>query len=419
MRQVSLHDLTTGVTVARDVYDSHGRLIVPGGAVLTDRHLRGLKMWGVSDVAIENGGEPDVAPTGETLPPELANQVEQWVRVRFSVAGVDHLMLRLLFDHVLDHMLRQDPREARSRLERSPEKLRGANRRKKPDKRRKVPRTARELIEKTQDLPSPPAIYLRLMEVIDHPHSSARDIAEVIGEDSSLTARLLHLVNSSFYALPTPVETISHAVSVVGTEQLSDLALATTVIKSFECIPNRVLSAEAYWQHCFACGIVARALAVHRHKPNAERLFVAGLLHDVGRLLIYAHLPTRAYENLCYAAETRKPLYVAEGDRMPYTHEVVGATLLKTWNMSRRLTVAVRRHHNNPANSEFPVEAAMVHVADILVNAMAWGTTGEWIVPPLARDAWRILDVPVEIVPTILDNAERQIFDVMNIIFKD
>jgi HD-like signal output (HDOD) protein len=130
-------------------------------------------------------------------------------------------------------------------------------------------------------------IFTRIDEAVNNPRSSLADIGRIISEDSSLTARLLKIVNSAFYSFPSKIETISRAVTVVGTQQLRDLALATSVMKLFQGIPPDLISMEAFWKHSIACGVAARVRGSKR-EANIERFFVAGILHDIGRLILHA-----------------------------------------------------------------------------------------------------------------------------------
>ena len=130
----------------------------------------------------------------------------------------------------------------------------------------------------TLEIPSLPMIFTRIDEAVNNPRSSLADIGRIISEDSSLTARLLKIVNSAFYSFPSKIETISRAVTVVGTQQLRDLALATSVMKLFQGIPPDLINMEAFWKHSIACGVAARVLAAHKREANIERFFVAGIL---------------------------------------------------------------------------------------------------------------------------------------------
>ena len=116
---------------------------------------------------------------------------------------------------------------------------------------------AKNLVAGVSTLVSLPSVYMRLTKVIDQRTSSARDIGKIVSEDPGLTARLLRLVNSAYYGFPQRIETVSRAISVIGTHQLVDLALATSVIEIFKKIPHEIVDMESFWKHSLACGIFA------------------------------------------------------------------------------------------------------------------------------------------------------------------
>ena len=129
-------------------------------------------------------------------------------------------------------------------------------------------RKASDLLKGVVSVSSLPGVYLRLSNVVGDPRSSASDVGRVIADDPGLTARLLRLVNSAMYGFPSKIETVSRAISIVGTQQLQDLALATSVIRLFANMPQELVTMESFWRHSVACGVAARALAGRRREPN-------------------------------------------------------------------------------------------------------------------------------------------------------
>ncbi len=148
-------------------------------------------------------------------------------------------------------------------------------------------RRPNELVQSAMRLASLPSIYLRLTEVTTDGRSTSTDVARVIQEDPSLSARLLRLVNSAFYGFPSRVDTITQAINLVGTNQVMELALASSVLRAFEGIPRDRVDMDGFWRHSIGTAIAARAIALRRRVASAERYFVAGLLHDVGRLVLF------------------------------------------------------------------------------------------------------------------------------------
>jgi HD-like signal output (HDOD) protein len=267
---------------------------------------------------------------------------------------------------------------------------------------------ARDLINGTLDIPSLPMIFTRIDEAVNNPRSSLADIGRIISEDSSLTARLLKIVNSALYSFPNKIETISRAVTVVGTQQLRDLALATSVTKLFRGIPPDLIDMEAFWRHSIACGVAARVLAALKREANIERFFVAGILHDIGRLVLCIKNPDwmRAALGRCHASG--ELLYAVENEELGFDHAAVGRVLLESWKLPASLVETVAYHHNPEAATRFPIEAANVHLADIIAHAMQLGSSGERLVPLLSSVAWGRTGVAVGQLTGAIEQVDRQ-----------
>jgi HD-like signal output (HDOD) protein len=268
--------------------------------------------------------------------------------------------------------------------------------------------SARELIERCPTIASLPSIYHRLTEVMSDPYSSAADFGAIIQDDTGLTARLLQLVNSAFYGLPQKMDSVTQALSVVGTNQLHDLALATSVLTMFKNIPPELVDMESFWKHSLACGVAARTIATQRREPNVERLFVAGLLHDVGRLLILMANPDDGRASIERARAEQRLLVEVEREVMGYDHAVVGRLLMNAWGLPIGLQEPVGYHHDPKKAQRFPIETAIIHVGDIIAHALLLGNSGERFVPPLSPAAWYRLDGDDRLPLSTLDDIARQ-----------
>jgi len=279
-----------------------------------------------------------------------------------------------------------------------------------------MPRSPSELVKGAVTISSPPLIYQRLMEVINHPRSGSADIARVLSEDTGLTTRLLRIVNSALFSFPQRISTPTHAVTIVGTAQVRDLALATSVMTMFTGVPKELVDMESFWRHSLACGIGARVLAGHRREDNVERFFVAGLLHDVGRLIVFMQEADAATVAMRQSREKGEFLHESELDVLGYTHAQVGGALMHQWNFPGAFKEAVGYHHQPQRASRFPVETSAVHVADLMANALELGSSGAHKVPELHEGAWDTLGIDPELAPIILEDVERQYMDAAQII---
>jgi HD-like signal output (HDOD) protein len=271
-----------------------------------------------------------------------------------------------------------------------------------------MPLDALSLVRDAGPLASLPAVHSRLSEALADPLASATAIAAIIAEDAGLAARLLRLVNSPFYSFARPIDTVSRAVVLVGTRQIGDLALATCIMRMFHGIPTHFVDMEAFWLHGLATGVAARVIAMRRGETHVESLFVAGVLHDVGRLLIYRAVPDLAREMLRSRREGEL-LVEVERELLGFDHADVGGVLLSAWKLPERLQAAVACHHRPESDTRASRESATVHVADIVAHALEVGTSGERLVPPLEPAAWEQLDLPASALASVVDQTERQL----------
>lgn len=250
-----------------------------------------------------------------------------------------------------------------------------------------------ELIESVPTLGSPPAVYQRLVEVLDDPRSGPHEVAAVLGQDPALTARLLRLANSAYFAFDRPVDSVHQAVSFIGLTHVRDVALATSVTSAFREVPPDLIHLEDFWRHSVAVGIGARMLAGIRRETNVERFFVAGMLHDVGRLVLFVSAPEAARAVLELARERECLLYEAEMELTGIDHGTIGGALMERWNMSASLVECVALHHRPQQAQAHQVETATIHLADLIANALRLGRSGERCVPPRWLGVWETLDL--------------------------
>lgn len=245
-----------------------------------------------------------------------------------------------------------------------------------------------DVLQGEMKLPSLPQMVTELQKVINDPESSASDVAAVVSRDAGLSAFLLRLVNSAYYSFPSQIDTISRAVTVVGTKQLSNMALGVAVMDMFGDAGKGRFDIKAFWKHSIAVGIISQRLAERIGLPDPERYFVCGLLHDLGRAALFTARPVKAAVIMQLALEKGIPLYAAEAEVVGFDHAKLGGMLLRKWNFPFSVTMGVL-HHHLPEKSEKFMEPNIVHVADIMAKAIGLTATAEQLVPPLSEVAWK------------------------------
>jgi putative nucleotidyltransferase with HDIG domain len=194
-----------------------------------------------------------------------------------------------------------------------------------------------------------------------------------VGVDPNLTARLLRIANSAFYGFSRKIDTISRAVTVIGTTELYQLVLSVSAVQQFSNIPNELVKMDTFWHHSVYTGLLARSLAARARVLHPERLFVAGLMHDIGSLVLYHQRPEQMRDILLVAEGDEDVLYHAELERFQFTHASVGGELMGRWLLPVELVDAVKWHHEPEKAENAPMEAHILQLAGQLVNESSQG----------------------------------------------
>jgi putative nucleotidyltransferase with HDIG domain len=272
------------------------------------------------------------------------------------------------------------------------------------------------LITGSTRVSSLPEIFIMINEVVNDPTSSFSDISRVVNLDPALSARLLKIVNSSFYSFPSNIDTVTHAISVIGTEQLHDLALATTILSTFKGIPDTIVNMNLFWRHSMGVAIIARNLAIHCRETNPERFFLAGILHDIGRLIILENLPEESKEIVSRQTEVGGIMWQIEREVLGFDHADVGAALARAWKLPLSLEEIIGNHHNPARSKRYPLETTIIHLADIIAKAMELGTSGDIHVSPLDEKSWEQLKLPIGIFSALWNQVETQFNESIDVV---
>jgi HD-like signal output (HDOD) protein len=223
-----------------------------------------------------------------------------------------------------------------------------------------------ERVTRDAKLISLPEAYLRLKQVIDDPEYTVQQVAEAISHDPALTTRVLRLVNSPYFGLVKPIDNIPRAVSLLGTQQIHDLALATSVAHSFSGMDPKLHDLNRFWSDSVYCALVAKQLAVLCRLEQPERLFVAGLLSDLGHLILYQSIPRESLRAELQARQQSRPLVEVEREVLGLDYARIGATLMRQWRLPEPL-IETTEYHPEPKRAQHdPLAAAVVHVADLM-----------------------------------------------------
>ncbi|HSH16864.1 MAG TPA: HDOD domain-containing protein [Verrucomicrobiae bacterium] len=268
--------------------------------------------------------------------------------------------------------------------------------------------TAASLVRSADKIASPPRVFQRVNEIVNDPDSTTEDIARVIAEDAGITLRLLRVVNSAFFGYQQKIDSLDRAVMALGTRQVRDLVLATTVADIFEGLPSDLINMDSFWRHSLACGVMARSLAQIRQEMNLEPFFLGGVLHDVGRLVMFSKMPGECREIVARCLKTNEVMQTVEREVFGYDHAEVGGCLLSSWGLPPQLEEAVASHHLPQRANRNPMLASVVHIADVVVNALKLGNSGVPVMPKLSSHAWSRYGMAATILSPAIEKMEVQ-----------
>jgi len=232
---------------------------------------------------------------------------------------------------------------------------------------------AKQVVEKAissiGDLATLPEVTIRIIEIVENPKSTARDLHEVIKNDPALSVKVLKVVNSAFYGLPGQVASVDRAIILLGLSAVKNIAIAASIARLFK--GSRIsehFTASDLWRHSVAVAVVARSIAkLAPHPAMADEIFVAGLIHDLGTLVERQAYPEQFAEVIDRCLSERIDFLECEREVIGADHQAFGVALTTKWKFPRHLRAAVGFHHNPESLSpELRNMAVLIRAADIL-----------------------------------------------------
>ena len=259
----------------------------------------------------------------------------------------------------------------------------------------------RSKIENISALPTLPGSLKRISSIIEKPSVTLDQIGRFISNDPALTTKVLKMVNSAIYGFPGRISSISHAIMLLGLNVVKGLLLGVSVFEIMEKMMSGL------WAHSLGCAIAAREIANKLNLKDPEEVAVAGLLHDIGKVIMILEYQ-KAYEEIIKEASTEECLiYDAEKTFFTETHTTVGMWLAGKWNFPRKLVEVIAYHHTPQLSRLAVKETAIVHLADILVRARGIGFAGDHFVPPLNTAAFETLSLASNDIRDVLVRIEE------------
>jgi putative nucleotidyltransferase with HDIG domain len=276
------------------------------------------------------------------------------------------------------------------------------------------PLSLEDVVSKLQDLPSLPAVVMELLTSIDQENVDISVLAKKVSHDQALTAKTLRLANASVYGLQVKVTTIQQAITFLGFQTTRNIITAAAVTGCFAEGQCAGFNDKAFWRHSIATAACARVLA-RRMRFNQDYAFTAGLLHDIGRLVLVSTYPARYAEAIAYRAANDVDMHDAERAVLGVDHVMAGVALAEHWNFSDTMRLAIA-HHHSPELPGAGFLATIIHVANAIVHALDIAREDDDLVPRVSPVAWTALGLNEESYLHVFRETEMQFEEIATVL---
>jgi putative nucleotidyltransferase with HDIG domain len=268
------------------------------------------------------------------------------------------------------------------------------------------------IVARVKDLPALPVIVTRVIQLTEDPNSTAKDLSEVLGQDQSLTAKVLRLANSAYYGFPRRINSVTDAVVLLGFGSIRGLVMAASVYDVLEKpVQGYALAPGELWRHSQACAMGARMLAQKVKYRSADQAYVAGLLHDIGKVILSEYLSEVYQKVIDRVILENKPIMDVETAEMGFDHSIVGAKVAEKWNLPPELVDCIGYHHRPLQSTSNPILASIIHVSDVICMTMGIGLGLDGMYYPLDEKALELLKLEPADLEMIMSRLADSLID--------
>lgn len=243
------------------------------------------------------------------------------------------------------------------------------------------------------NLPTLPTLAAGLLDLVDHPKTSAQSLSQYISQDQVLTARLLKMSNSAYYGQGREITSVHQAVILLGFDMVREISLGVSVLNAFKSAQGLDgFDISSFWDHCSAVALVARKIAKGWIPHMASEAFTAGLLHDIGKVVLIQYLPDEFARCLVVAKTEQRNLFEVEREIFGTDHGQIGSWLAQKWKLPHALHEVMEFHHEvNRSSMEHRDLVAVVQLADVLCRLLKAGNGGNPAPPVLSVELQEVL----------------------------
>ena len=274
---------------------------------------------------------------------------------------------------------------------------------------------AKDVALKIKSLASLPDVCVKINQMADDPNTSTNDIKKVIETDAALSAKLLQIANSAYFGHAMRIDDLNRAIMLIGTQGLRDLVWAMSSISTFSKLNANNVDMRKFWEHSLYTGLVAKILSKKCHVINQDRLFLCGLLHDIGHLALYQVMPEEMEVSFLRAKENEERLIVAEKNVLGFTHPAVSYGLLKMWKLPDSICQSVAYHHQPGKCDAYRLDASIVHLADNIAKMAGKGSNYIENQIHIDPNAWQITGLSDKIIDSVMQISNEQYAEAVSV----
>lgn len=257
------------------------------------------------------------------------------------------------------------------------------------------PEEIKSVLNKIDDIPTLPIVAAKLLKTVNNPDFDVKELSDIISMDQAVMTKLLRVANSAFYAGNSEVKTIDQAVMRLGVSQVRSIVVGVSVLKSFSSFKQFDFDVNSFWKHCLATAFLNKIIAQMLELDVDEDVWVCGIIHDIGKLVYAAYMPTVLGRLLSEVKEKNISFFQAEKNLLKIDHTQIGRWLCEKWNIPKTIKEVTFNHHDPPIN-EFMLGKvtnyiAVTHVSDSIAKLTKIGNSGDYC-SKLENQIWNYID---------------------------
>ncbi len=259
-------------------------------------------------------------------------------------------------------------------------------------------------LSQIEELPTLSLVAQKVISLTKDPKSSAADLQKVIKADTALTAKVLKIVNSAYYGFPSSITSISQAIVILGFKTIRNLAMSVSILEN---VFKNAKGYEDIWEHSVVTAITSQSVAENFKYINVEEAFIAGIIHDIGKIILSTYFPETMNEVMAYSQENSITFYEAERKVMDTDHALIGGWLLRKWEFPQVLIDAVKYHHNLNRIKENEL-IRYVYLGDVVARLMGY-SSGDGVVLTIDYEFWKSFGLNIKTLKNIMDSSKKLI----------